>query len=72
MKILIVSATGMVGQSVLRECLLAADVEEVAVLVRSPMNRPPSSNSLLRLICLMPKKYYAPCRITMPIFTAWA
>lgn len=39
MKILIVGATGMVGQSVLRECLLAADVEEVAVLVRSPMNR---------------------------------
>ena len=31
--------TGIVGQSVLRACLLAADVEEVAVLVRSPLNR---------------------------------
>ncbi|UTG67851.1 NAD(P)H-binding protein [Neisseria subflava] len=39
MRILIVGATGMVGQSLLRECLLAEDISEVAVLVRSPMNR---------------------------------
>ncbi len=39
MKILIVGATGMVGQSVLRECLLAADVEEVTVLVRLPLTQ---------------------------------
>ena len=29
----------MIGQSVLRECLLAADVEEMAVLVRSPLTQ---------------------------------
>ena len=39
MKILIVGATGMVRQNVLREWLLVADVEEVMVLVGSPMNR---------------------------------
>ena len=39
MKILIVGATGMVRQNVLREWLLVANVEEVVVLVGSPMNR---------------------------------
>jgi dihydrodipicolinate reductase len=35
MKILIFGATGMVGQGVLRECLLAPDVELVETVGRS-------------------------------------
>jgi uncharacterized protein YbjT (DUF2867 family) len=35
MKILIFGATGMVGQGVLRECLMAADVDRVTVVGRS-------------------------------------
>jgi uncharacterized protein YbjT (DUF2867 family) len=36
MKIVLFGATGMVGHGVLRECLLADDVEEVLVVTRSP------------------------------------
>ncbi len=36
MKVIIFGATGMVGQGVLRECLLAADVTEVLVVARTP------------------------------------
>jgi uncharacterized protein YbjT (DUF2867 family) len=36
MKVVIFGATGMVGQGVLRECLLAADVEQVLAVVRTP------------------------------------
>jgi uncharacterized protein YbjT (DUF2867 family) len=36
MKVLIFGATGMVGQGVLRECLLAPDVERVVTLGRNP------------------------------------
>jgi uncharacterized protein YbjT (DUF2867 family) len=35
MRVLIFGATGMVGQGVLRECLLAADVENVVVIGRT-------------------------------------
>jgi uncharacterized protein YbjT (DUF2867 family) len=35
-KIVVFGATGMVGQGVLRECLLASDVEEVVAPVRTP------------------------------------
>ncbi len=35
MKIVLFGATGMVGQGVLRECLLDPDVERVASVVRS-------------------------------------
>ncbi|MDB4912516.1 MAG: hypothetical protein JWM95_160, partial [Gemmatimonadetes bacterium] len=35
MNVLILGATGMVGQGVLRECLLAADVQQVLTLGRS-------------------------------------
>jgi uncharacterized protein YbjT (DUF2867 family) len=35
MQVLIFGATGMVGQGVLRECLLDPDVENVAIVVRS-------------------------------------
>ena len=36
MKVIIFGATGMVGQGVLRECLLAKDVEQVLAVVRKP------------------------------------
>jgi uncharacterized protein YbjT (DUF2867 family) len=36
MKVVIFGATGMVGQGVLRECLLAPDVEEVVAVIRTP------------------------------------
>jgi len=36
MRILLTGATGLVGQGVLRECLAAADVRQVAALVRRP------------------------------------
>ena len=35
MRVLILGASGMVGQGVLRECLAASDVREVIVLGRS-------------------------------------
>ncbi|KWB20489.1 epimerase [Burkholderia cepacia] len=38
MKIILFGASGMVGQGVLRECLLAADVETVLVIVRKPID----------------------------------
>ncbi|MDG4823772.1 NAD(P)H-binding protein [Asanoa sp. WMMD1127] len=37
MRVLLTGATGMVGQGVLRECLLAPDVSEVVSLGRSPL-----------------------------------
>jgi uncharacterized protein YbjT (DUF2867 family) len=37
MKIILFGATGMVGQAVLRECLLANDVEEVLAVGRTPL-----------------------------------
>ena len=36
MKVILFGATGMVGQGVLRECLLAPDVERVLAIVRTP------------------------------------
>jgi uncharacterized protein YbjT (DUF2867 family) len=36
MNILLFGATGMVGQGVLRECLLAADAQVVQTIGRSP------------------------------------
>jgi uncharacterized protein YbjT (DUF2867 family) len=39
MNVLILGASGMVGQGVLRECLLAADVEHVTTLGRSPVGQ---------------------------------
>ncbi len=37
MRVIVFGATGMVGQGVLRECLLAPDVTEVLVVTRSPI-----------------------------------
>jgi uncharacterized protein YbjT (DUF2867 family) len=39
MKVILFGATGMVGQGVLRECLLDASVESVLAVVRSPTGR---------------------------------
>ncbi|WP_029582362.1 epimerase [Bradyrhizobium sp. URHD0069] len=39
MKVILFGATGMVGQGVLRECLLDAGVESVLAVVRSPTGR---------------------------------
>src|SRR5690349_17468696 len=36
MKVVVFGATGMVGQGVLRECLLAPDVEQVLAVIRTP------------------------------------
>ena len=38
MRVILFGASGMVGQGVLRECLLAADVVEVLAVVRSPLD----------------------------------
>jgi uncharacterized protein YbjT (DUF2867 family) len=37
--VILFGATGMIGQGVLRECLLAPDVEEVLAVVRAPSGR---------------------------------
>jgi uncharacterized protein YbjT (DUF2867 family) len=39
MKVLLFGATGMVGQGVLRECLLDSNVEKVVTVVRKPTGR---------------------------------
>ena len=39
MKVIIYGASGMVGQGVVRECLAAADVEEVLCVGRSPLGQ---------------------------------
>jgi uncharacterized protein YbjT (DUF2867 family) len=39
MNVIIFGATGMVGQGVLRECLLNPDVNQVLTIVRSPMGQ---------------------------------
>jgi uncharacterized protein YbjT (DUF2867 family) len=39
MKVVLFGATGMIGQGVLRECLLADDVERVLVIGRAPTER---------------------------------
>ena len=47
MKVMIFGASGMVGQSVLRQALQADDVGEVAVVVRKPL---PQQHAKLRQI----------------------
>lgn len=39
MRVLLFGATGMVGQGVLRECLLASDVQEVVAVGRTPLTQ---------------------------------
>lgn len=48
MKILLFGATGMIGQGVLRECLLDAEVTEVIAVVRSPTGQ--TSPKLVELV----------------------
>ena len=47
MRVILFGASGMVGQGVLRQCLLATDVTEVLAVVRSPLGR--SDNKLREL-----------------------
>jgi uncharacterized protein YbjT (DUF2867 family) len=49
MRVIVFGATGMVGQGVLRECLLAPDVTGVLVVTRSPtgVNHPKLTEALL-------------------------
>src|SRR5258705_9648781 len=39
MKVIVFGATGMVGQGVLRECLIAPDVTSILVVGRSPIEQ---------------------------------
>ena len=41
MKVILFGATGMVGQGVLRECLLDPGIESVLAVGRSPLRAPP-------------------------------
>ena len=49
MKVILFGATGMVGQGVLRECLLAHDVDEIVTIGRTPLD---ASHLKLRSIVL--------------------
>src|SRR4029077_16396636 len=40
MNVILFGATGMVGQGVLRECLLDPDVHQILSIVRTPSNQP--------------------------------
>ena len=53
MNVILFGATGMVGQGVLRECLLAPDVQRVLSIVRSPSGQ---QNSKLREV--IPADFY--------------
>jgi uncharacterized protein YbjT (DUF2867 family) len=48
MKVIVVGASGMVGQGVLREALLAPDVERVLVVGRRPLDKLPRGSELAR------------------------
>jgi len=50
LKIILFGASGMVGQGVLRECLLDPDVESVLVVVRSPLVQPQGKEKKVRVI----------------------
>jgi uncharacterized protein YbjT (DUF2867 family) len=50
MKIILFGASGMVGQGVLRECLLDPEVESVLVVVRSPLAGPQGKDKKVREI----------------------
>lgn len=54
MRVLLLGATGMVGQGVLRECLAAVDVTEVVAIVRSPLERIPA----LKLIEIQHRDFF--------------
>jgi uncharacterized protein YbjT (DUF2867 family) len=50
MKIILFGASGMVGQGVLRECLLDPEVESVLAVVRSPLVQPHGKEEKVREI----------------------
>lgn len=47
MKVLLFGATGMVGQGVLRECVLAEDVTEILSVVRAPTSPSPKVREIV-------------------------
>ena len=49
MRVILFGATGMVGQGVLRECLLAPDVTELLAIVRRPLGRSEAKLRELRI-----------------------
>ena len=49
MKVIIFGATGMIGQGVLRECVLDENIEQILVIGRTPIyNYPPKVRMLIR------------------------
>lgn len=48
MRVLLLGASGMIGQGVLRECLAAPDVTEVVSIVRAPLPEAPKHTQLVR------------------------
>ena len=50
MKVILFGASGMVGQGVLRECLLDPDVESVLAVVRAPLGQSPGKGKKVQEI----------------------
>ena len=50
MKVIVVGASGMVGQGVLRECLLDPEVERVLVVGRKPLDQVPAGTTRDKLV----------------------
>src|SRR4051812_21928816 len=50
MKVIVVGASGMVGQGVLRECLLDPEVERVLVVARRPLDAVPRGTARDKLV----------------------
>jgi uncharacterized protein YbjT (DUF2867 family) len=50
MKVIVVGASGMVGQGVLRECLLDPEVERVLVVARRPLDAVPRGTTRDKLV----------------------
>ena len=73
MKVILFGASGMVGQGVLRECLLDPDVTTVVAIGRSPLGR---QHEKLREIVRQDLFHYAPsrtnCAAPTPVFSASA
>ena len=57
MKVIVFGATGMVGQGVLRECLLDPDVEGVLCISRTPL---PQKHDKLQVALLQDFTDYTP------------
>jgi nucleoside-diphosphate-sugar epimerase len=72
MRVLIVGASGMVGQAVLREFLAAPDLNEVIALGRSKVeSAPPGCASSFRTILFDLTRLEPELRGSMPASSAW-